>query len=54
MSIEERKIKKELETIKKTKEKINKHLGKLIAKKIDKEKIIQISYYLCKVFNKIN
>lgn len=39
MSIEERKIKKELETIKKTKEKINKHLGKLIAKKIDKEKI---------------
>ena len=39
MSIEELKIKKELETIKKTKEKINKHLGKLIAKKIDKEKI---------------
>ena len=39
MSIEERKIKKELETIKKTKEKINKHLGKLITKKIDKEKI---------------
>lgn len=39
MSIEERKIKKELETIKKTKEKINKYLGKLIAKKIDKEKI---------------
>lgn len=39
MSIEELKIKKELETIKKTKEKINKYLGKLIAKKIDKEKI---------------
>lgn len=39
MSIEERKIKKELETIKKTKEKINKHLGKLIAKKIDEDKI---------------
>lgn len=39
MSIEELKIKKELETIKKTKEKINKHIGKLIAKKIDKEKI---------------
>ena len=44
MSIEERKIKKELETIKKTKEKINKHLGKLIAKKIDKEKIIQNNF----------
>lgn len=39
MSIEERKIKKELETIKKTKEKINKYIGMLIAKKIDKDKI---------------
>lgn len=39
MSIEELKIKKELETIKKTKEKINKHIGMLIAKKIDEDKI---------------
>lgn len=39
MSIEELKIKKELETIKKTKEKINKYIGMLIAKKIDEDKI---------------
>lgn len=39
MSIEELKIKKELETIKKTKEKINKHIGMLIAKKIDEDRI---------------
>lgn len=39
MSIEELKIKKELETIKKTKEKINKHIGMLIAKKINEDKI---------------
>lgn len=40
MSIEELKIKKELDTIKNVKEKINKYIGRLIAKKIDKEKII--------------
>lgn len=39
MSIEELKIKKELETIKKTKEKINKYIWMLIAKKIDEDKI---------------
>ena len=39
MSIEKLKIKKELETIKKTKEKINKYIGMLIAKKIDEDKI---------------
>lgn len=39
MSIEELKIKKELETIKKAKEKINKYIGMLIAKKIDEDKI---------------
>lgn len=39
MSIEELKIKKELETIKKTKEKIKKYIGMLIAKKIDEDKI---------------
>lgn len=39
MSIEELKIKKKLETIKKTKEKINKYIGMLIAKKIDEDKI---------------
>ena len=51
IEFEERRLESQLTQVEMAEKVLHETLSK---SKIDKEKIIQISYYLCKVFNKIN